>query len=128
MRQTWLPSGGGPRGWPRCVQRRAAQGRGVRDDSMEKSQIVQFLEAVDAELAKHARQGERLELHLLGRAALIVRYGLSLATKDVDMVTRTDAPDLEAKAFELFGKGTPNASRWGLYLEGVPAGLPPVPG
>jgi hypothetical protein len=44
------------------------------------------------------------------------------------MVMRTDAPDLEAKAFELFGKETPNAKAWGLYLEGVPPGLPPVPG
>jgi len=49
-------------------------------------------------LEKHARQGERLDLYLLGRAALIVRYGLSLATKDVDMVTRTETPELEAKA------------------------------
>jgi hypothetical protein len=95
---------------------------------METSQIVQFLEAVDAELQKHAQEGERLDLYLLGRAALILRYGLSLATKDVDMVTRTETPELEAKAFELFGKGTPNAMRWGLYLEGVPPGLPPVPG
>jgi len=95
---------------------------------MERSQIVQFLEAVDVELEKHAREGERLDLYLLGRAALIVRYGLNLATKDVDMVMRTETPELEAKAFELFGKGTPNAMRWGLYLEGVPPGLPPVPG
>lgn len=95
---------------------------------MKTNQIVQFLEAVDAELVKHAKEGERLDLYLLGRAAMIVRYGLSLATKDVDMVSRTEAPELEAKAFALFGKGTPNAMRLGLYLEGVPPGLPPVPG
>jgi hypothetical protein len=95
---------------------------------MEKSQILQFLEALDAELANHAERGHRLDLCLIGRSALIVRYGLPLATKDVDMVKRTNAPDLEAKAFELFGKGTPSAMRWGLYLEGVEPGLPPLPG
>jgi hypothetical protein len=95
---------------------------------VEKSEIVQFLEALDTALVPYARQGERLDLHLIGRSALIVRYGLSLATKDVDMVTQTKSPRLEEKAFELFGKGTPDARRWGLYLEGVPPGLPPLPG
>src|SRR6266702_1733058 len=65
---------------------------------METSQIVQFLEAVDVELVKHTREGERLDLYLLGRDALLVRYGLSMETKDVDMVTQTGAPELEAKA------------------------------
>src|SRR3989442_15759266 len=59
---------------------------------------------------------------------MILRFGLTLATKDVDLVTRAEVPPLQAKAFELFGKGTPNALKWGLYLEGVPEGLPPVPG
>jgi hypothetical protein len=94
---------------------------------MQTSQIVQFLEAIDTELARHAKEGERLDLQLIGRSALIVRYGLTLATKDVDMVSRTDSPELEAKAIELFGAGTANAARWGLYLEPVPPGLPPVP-
>ena len=95
---------------------------------MNKSEIIRFLEAIDAELAKHAREGERLDLHLLGRSAMIVRYGLSLATRDVDLVTRGEMPELQARAFALFGKGTPHANQWGLYLEGVPEGLPPVPG
>jgi hypothetical protein len=95
---------------------------------METSNIVQFLEAVDAALAEQASQGERLDLYLIGRAALILRYGLSLATKDVDMVTRLQDSHLEKIAFELFGKGTDNAKQWGLYLEGVPAGIPPIPG
>jgi Nucleotidyltransferase of unknown function (DUF6036) len=92
------------------------------------SQIVQFLEAIDAELVDHAGAGERLEFFLIGRAALILRYGLSLATKDVDMVSRMGSLELERKALELFGKGTSNAMKWGLYLESVPAPIPPVPG
>lgn len=48
---------------------------------MEKNEIVRFLEAIDAELVPFAGPGERLDLHLLGRAALILRYGLGLATK-----------------------------------------------
>jgi hypothetical protein len=94
---------------------------------MDRGEIVRFLKAIDEELAEHAGQGERLDLYLLGRAALIVRYGLSLATMDVDLVTRAEVPALQARAFDLFGKGTPNAKKWGLYLEGVPEGLPPVP-
>jgi hypothetical protein len=95
---------------------------------MDKSEIERFLHAIDDELAKSAGAGERLDVYLLGRAALILRYGLSLATKDVDLVVRGDESALQRQAFELFGKGTPNAVRWGLYLEPVPEGLPPVPG
>jgi hypothetical protein len=95
---------------------------------MEKSEIEQFLHAIDDELAKSTRAGERLDLYLLGRAALILRFGLSLATKDIDLVTRGDESELQRKTLELFGKGTSNAVRWGLYLEPVPEGLPPVPG
>lgn len=95
---------------------------------MEKTEIVRFLQAIDAELAKYANAGERLDLYLLGRSALIVRYGLSLATKDVDLVTRGEVPELQTRAFALFGKGAPHANQWGLYLKAVPEGLPPVPG
>jgi hypothetical protein len=95
---------------------------------MDKSAIEHFLHAIDDELAKRAYEGQRLEWYLLGRSALILRFGLNLGTKDVDLVTAGDGPELQRLAFELFGKGTPNAQRWGLYLEGVPVGLPPVPG
>jgi hypothetical protein len=67
-----------------------------------------------------------LPLYLIGSAALIVRYGVRLATKDVDIV-HFHGCDLEDKAVALFGKGTPNADRWGFYLEGVAQGLPPIP-
>jgi len=90
--------------------------------------ITPFLQAIDEELAKHAATGETLDVYLLGRSALILRYGVNLATKDVDVLTQGDLPPLQAQAFELFGKETSNARKWGLYLEAVPAGLPPVPG
>jgi hypothetical protein len=95
---------------------------------MDKSEIVRFLEAIDAELVPYAGAGERMDLYLLGRSALIVRYGLGLATKDVDMVSHGETSILHAKAFDLFGKGKPHAIKWGLYLEGVPQAIPPVPG
>jgi hypothetical protein len=94
---------------------------------VQPNDILRFLQAVDAELTKHAKAGERLDLHLLGRSALILRYGLGLGTKDVDIVWKAGSPQLEDKALELFGKGTANAAQWGLYLEGVPQGLPPIP-
>jgi hypothetical protein len=91
------------------------------------NKVLQFLQALDAALAPDARPGERLDLYLIGRAALIVRYGVGLATKDVDVLTRVGPPELEAKAFALFGAGTANAAKWGLYLQGVPQGLPALP-
>jgi Nucleotidyltransferase of unknown function (DUF6036) len=94
---------------------------------VQPNDILRFLQAVDAELTKHAKAGERLDLHLLGRSALILHYGLGLGTKDVDIVWKAGSPQLEDKALEVFGKGTANAAQWGLYLEAVPQGLPPIP-
>src|SRR4051812_30888059 len=94
---------------------------------MGRDEILGFLEAIDAELVKHAKEGERLDLYLIGRAVLILRYGLTLATKDVDIV-HFHGCELERRAVELFGQGTRNAERLGFYLEPVPQGLPPIPG
>jgi hypothetical protein len=94
---------------------------------MERDEIINFLEAIDAELANHAEEGDMLDLYLIGRSALVLRYGLNLATKDVDIV-HFHGSELESKAFALFGKGTINAERLGFYLEPVPQGLPPIPG
>ena len=90
-------------------------------------EILGFLEAIDAELAEHAEEGETVAFHLIGRSALILRYGLNLFTKDVDIVHFHDSA-LERIAVERFGKGTQNADRLGFYLEPVPQGLPPIPG
>jgi hypothetical protein len=94
---------------------------------MGRDEILGFLEAIDAELALHAGEGETIDLYLIGRSALIVRYGLDLATKDVDIV-HFHGSKLERVAVELFGQGTRNAARLGFYLEAVPQGLPPLPG
>lgn len=94
---------------------------------MKCDEILDFLQAIDAELLKHAKEQETLDLYLIGRSALILRYGLNLATRDVDIV-HFHGSELERKAVELFGKGTMNAERLGFYLESVPQGLPPIPG
>jgi Nucleotidyltransferase of unknown function (DUF6036) len=94
---------------------------------VKQDEILQFLQAIDAELALHVAEGERLDLYLIGRSALILRYGLDLATRDVDIVHIHDSA-LEGKALDLFGKGTRHAERLGFFLESVPQGLPPIPG
>ena len=94
---------------------------------MQQNQLLQFLQALDAALAKEASPGQRLDLYLIGRSALIARYHLTLATKDVDIVARMGPEELEHKALQLSGEGTPLAARWGMYLQGVPQGLPPIP-
>lgn len=94
---------------------------------MGPDQILRFLETVDAALVEHAKEGERLDPHLIGRSALILRYGLNIGTRDVDVV-HINGRRLELKAVELFREGTANAERFGFYLELVPQGLPPIPG
>ncbi len=88
-------------------------------------QIRQFLDQLDAELTEHARAGEHLDLYHIGRSALILDYGAPLSTRDFDIVWMRS--ELETKALELFGKGTPHADSLGLYLDKVPQALPPVP-
>ncbi len=94
---------------------------------MGRDEIIRFLEAVDAELAGRAGEGERLDLYLIGRAALILRYGLNVGTRDVDIV-HVHGSRLELAAVEAFGRGSANSERFGFYLEPVPQGLPPIPG
>src|SRR5207237_5530646 len=88
--------------------------------------IRSFLDHLDAELTQFAKEGERFDLLHLGRSALVLHYGFALSTTDIDMVSTRD-PGLEQKAIELFGKGSALAQSFGLYLDPVPQGLPPLP-
>jgi hypothetical protein len=93
---------------------------------MQSHEILDFLRAIDEALSRYAKQGETLEMYLLGRCALILGSELNLMTKDVDVVY-LHGSDLQGKAEELFGKGTSGAATWGFYLETVSSGLPPIP-
>jgi hypothetical protein len=88
--------------------------------------LLAFLGAVDAELVRHAAEGETLDLHLLGRSALILGYGVRLMTKDVDVVDVAGSR-LLGIAVQVFGKGGPGQAGRGFYLETVSSGLPPLP-
>jgi hypothetical protein len=93
--------------------------------------IERFFAELDAYLRGGATAGERLDLYLIGRSALIWSHGLALgsgATKDVDVLQiGGELPPLLRNALDSFGKGTEDAKRLGLYLEPVPDALPPVP-
>src|SRR4051794_7453223 len=93
---------------------------------LEDNPILRFLRAIDAELIEHAGAGETVNLYLLGRSALILGYGLTLMTKDVDIVA-VHGSRLQEIAEATFGKNTAGASRHGFYLESVSSGLPPLP-
>jgi hypothetical protein len=88
--------------------------------------MLAFFQALDDELVKHAKPGQRLELFHIGRSALILHYNLALGTKDVDVIEMRES-ELETKARELFGKESEKATALGLYLDLVPQALPPVP-
>ena len=96
-----------------------------------REQVRDFLQAMDQELLGVATEDERLDLYHIGRSALIFHFDMPLphgGTRDFDAVQLGHPlSPLNEKALELFGKGTPNARRLGLYLEMVHAGLPPVP-
>jgi hypothetical protein len=88
--------------------------------------LLAFLGAVDAEVARHAVEGETLDLYLLGRSALILGYGVRLMTKDVDVVDDAGSRLLPI-AVQEFTRGGARHAGLGLYLEAVSSGLPPLP-
>jgi hypothetical protein len=88
--------------------------------------IRSLLDRLDEALLPFAPAGERLDLFLLGRAALVFYYQFPLSTMDIDIIWMRNS-DLETKAIELFGKGSALARQCGLYLDPVPQGLPPTP-
>src|SRR5262249_39942582 len=129
--RTWPSSSSEPGTWMRSVAGRAATGR-VASPGYERAEVpamgrdeVLAFRAIDAALLRHAAEGETVALYLIGRSALIVRFDLDLATRDVDIV-HFHGSELEQIAVELFGKGTTNAERFGFHLEPVPQGLPPI--
>jgi hypothetical protein len=88
--------------------------------------LLAFLNAVDAELVKHASADETLDLYLIGRSAMILGFGLQLMTKDVDVV-EVRPSHLLAVASDVFKKGGAGNAGYGFYLETLASGFPPMP-
>jgi hypothetical protein len=88
--------------------------------------IEAFLADLDQALEKQAA-GETLKLYNIGRSSLVWQYAYTATTKDFDILRPQGSERLLALALELFGKGTPKADEYGLYLEVVEEALPPVP-
>lgn len=81
---------------------------------------------MDAELALHAKEGERLDLYHIGRSALVLHHGFPLSTRDIDIIRLRSSP-LEERMIEQFGENSPAAKELGLYIDAVSSGFPPVP-
>ena len=123
MRPESNPGGRGAKATSGSLARREHPRRG---GAMASEDILSFLAAVDVELAAHANAGDKLDLHLLGRSALIIGYGAKLMTKDVDVV-HVDRSRLLRIAVEKFGRASKGHLDHGFYLEAVSSGLPPLP-
>jgi hypothetical protein len=95
---------------------------------MAGDEIRELLAELDRALVARVPEGTRLDLFLLGRSALILRYGATAATKDLDVLDQTNDSELLAQLLTDFGRHSPAAERIGVYLERVPHALPPVPG
>src|SRR5689334_16949472 len=80
--------------------------------------LQRFLTALDDELAQTARSSEHLGLYVIGCAALVLGYGYTRQTADVD-VYRDGNRELLEQAEKEFGRGTANAATFGYYLETV---------
>jgi hypothetical protein len=90
-----------------------------------KDRIIAFLNDLNRAL-KPIADGERLDLYHIGRSALVWKHGFVAATVDVDVITQHGNERLMSEAIRVFGAGTDKAKEHDLYLEEVPAGLPPV--
>jgi hypothetical protein len=86
-----------------------------------------ILGRIDDALGRSGLPAGRFDLVILGRSALILRYGLRDATKDLDIVTGVLPADVEEMLLRQFGRGTRSARRLDLFLESVSSGLPPLP-
>jgi Nucleotidyltransferase of unknown function (DUF6036) len=90
-------------------------------------QIQRFLRRIDEHLVPLALDGERLDLYHIGRTALVMHHGFMLATRDFDIIEMRNSR-LEPELIQEFGKNSPAAGEFNLYIDPVPPGLPPVPG
>ena len=95
-----------------------------------REQILKFLADLDAALVSLAPAGQRLDLYVIGKAAVILFHGGDQAgamTSDVDVVQISHPPaPLLSAALERFGKGTAGAKEHDLYLESVLDAIPPL--
>jgi hypothetical protein len=89
--------------------------------------LMAFLAEIDAELVRHAKEGETLELYLVGRSAMILGFGLAaLQTKDVDVI-EVKTSHLLTVVSEVFKKDSERSIGYGFYLETLSSGFPPMP-
>jgi hypothetical protein len=97
-----------------------------------RERILKFLDAIDAALVSQAEDEKRLDLYVIGKAAVILFYEGEQAgatTSDVDVVQISHPPvPLLSAALGRFGKGTPGAKEHDLYLESVLDAIPPLAG
>jgi len=87
-----------------------------------KERIVAFFGDIDAALVSRAA-GDRLTVYIIGRSALVWRFGSKEVTADIDVLCPAEGPLLKA-ALDQYGRGTGKAKEHGLYLEHVAIVIP----
>ncbi len=87
--------------------------------------IEDFLSDIDT---RWHSTGERIPMHLIGCAALMLQSDYDRGTKDSDVLeTSALSDDTRAQLLQLAGKGTALHTRHKLYVDIVAGGLPFLP-
>lgn len=85
-----------------------------------------FLTDIDESLVEEAA-GQSLKLCHIGRSALVWKYDYAATTEDIDVIRPESGQRLLDLALVRFGRGTPKAKEYNLYLEEVNSAFPPMP-
>lgn len=91
--------------------------------------IIRLLDDIDQFLETSESNSQKVELLLIGGAALTLTHAQRRATKDIDFYAQKEIPSL-AKILREFGRNSPGHKKHGIYVERVGdfASVPPVAG
>ncbi|MCB9537539.1 MAG: hypothetical protein H6704_14910 [Myxococcales bacterium] len=88
--------------------------------------IERFFREIDA--AWQPSGVDRIQLQVIGSAALMLQASYARGTKDSDVIETDEVTGTtRARLLDLAGKATPMARRHGMYLDVVARGLPFLP-
>ena len=90
-----------------------------------RSQILALFDDLDTTMTQLSN-GTTLDLYHVGRSALVWQYDYLATTRDIDVLVQGEPTGMMAEALGMYGRGSAKSREFGIYLEAVPTGLPPM--